>query len=323
MSKRNGLGMYLFVGGYDLSGDVGQLDALETARGLQDVTTINDSGRGRLHLQKGGRIAFTGFFDDAALAEHDALKLVPTADVVGTVLFSSTLGDVGCGLTGKRVGYPFTRNTDGSLGWSNEILSNNDDLHYGKSLTAGKRTDTGAANGTGVDMGAGAAINIAGSNANDQVETATAHGLTTGDRVLIASHDADPTVNGIRTVTVVDTTHFTTGVNITTGGTAVGTVTPVSTRFGLVAFLHVFSVTGTSITVSIEESADDAATDAYAAVTGGAFTVVAAAAISGQRIETSLTQVVERYLRAVSAGTFNPATFAVVAKRYASASREL
>jgi len=93
-----------------------------------------------------------------------------------------------------------------------------------------------------------------------------------------------------------------------------------STTFGMVAYLHVFAFTGTSITVTIQESSDNGGTDPFAAVTGGAFT--AATGITAQRIETSLTQTVERYLRAVSSGTFNPCTFAVMAKRYASADAE-
>lgn len=100
-----------------------------------------------------------------------------------------------------------------------------------------------------------------------------------------------------------------------TNGTALdNTATPGATAFGLAAYLHIFSFTGTSITVTIQESSDDAVGDPYAAVTGGAF--AAASAVGSQRIVTSLTQSIERYLRVVSAGTFNPCTFAVMATRY-------
>lgn len=86
-----------------------------------------------------------------------------------------------------------------------------------------------------------------------------------------------------------------------------------STSFGLQAFLHVFAFTGTSVTVKIQESSDDGAGDAFADVTGGAFT--AATGITSQRIATSTTQTVERYLRVVTSGTFSNAQFAVAIMR--------
>ncbi len=86
-----------------------------------------------------------------------------------------------------------------------------------------------------------------------------------------------------------------------------------STAFGLVAFLHVFAVTGTSVTVKIQESSDNGAGDAWADVTGGALT--AATGITSQRIATSATQTVERYLRVVTTGTFSNAQFAVAIMR--------
>jgi len=248
MTKGNGLGANLYVQGYDLSNDVGQIDALENGRDLLEMTGLDKSAHERLQGLQTGRIAFTGFFNDAALQEHVALKLIPTTDVIGTVFKTAALAAVAASLTGKRTSYPVTRAADGAMGTGTEILSNADQLNYGLALTAGKRTDTTGTNGTGVDFGTG------------------------------------------------------------------------STTFGMVAYLHVFAFTGTSITVTIQESSDNGGTDPFAAVTGGAFT--AATGITAQRIETSLTQTVERYLRAVSSGTFNPCTFAVMAKRYASADAE-
>lgn len=87
-----------------------------------------------------------------------------------------------------------------------------------------------------------------------------------------------------------------------------------ATALGLAIYLQVFSFTGTSITVAVQESSDDAVGDPFAAVTGGAF--AAASAVGAQRIVTSLTLAVERYLRVVTTGTFNPCTFAVCASRY-------
>jgi hypothetical protein len=87
-----------------------------------------------------------------------------------------------------------------------------------------------------------------------------------------------------------------------------------STAFGLQAYLQVFSFTGTSVTFTIQESSDNGAGDAFAAVTGGAFTVVSAAN-QFERIQTSRTQTVERYLRVVTTGTFSQCSFAVMVNR--------
>lgn len=87
-------------------------------------------------------------------------------------------------------------------------------------------------------------------------------------------------------------------------GAAIGT-----TAFGLQAYLHVFSFTGTSITVAIQSSTDDGAGDAFADVTGAVFT--AATGVTSQRIATATNASVERYLRVNTTGTFSAATFAV------------
>lgn len=90
-----------------------------------------------------------------------------------------------------------------------------------------------------------------------------------------------------------------------------------STAFGLQAYLQVFAFTGTSVTVKLQESSDDGAGDAWADVTGGAFT--AATGITSERIQTGRTQTIERYLRVVTTGTFTNAVFSVVVNRNATA----
>jgi hypothetical protein len=90
-----------------------------------------------------------------------------------------------------------------------------------------------------------------------------------------------------------------------------------SSTFGLAAYLHVFAVTGTSVTVKIQESSDNAVGDAYADVVGGGFT--AATGITSQRIQTATGLTVERWLRVVTTGTFSNAVFAVSVIRYLTA----
>jgi len=106
----------------------------------------------------------------------------------------------------------------------------------------------------------------------------------------------------------------------TTPGTGVdNTEAIVSTAFGMSAYLQVFSFTGTSVTMQIQDSADNAA---FANITGlAAFTVVNG--VTSQRIETdTLARTIRRYLRVITTGTFNPCSFAVMACIYAAANRE-
>ena len=90
-----------------------------------------------------------------------------------------------------------------------------------------------------------------------------------------------------------------------------------ASAFGLQAYLHVFSFTGTSVTVKIQESSDNGAGDAFADVVGGGFT--AATGVTSERIATSGALAVERYLRVVTTGTFSSAVFAVMVARNATA----
>ncbi len=83
-----------------------------------------------------------------------------------------------------------------------------------------------------------------------------------------------------------------------------------ASAFGLAAYLQVFSFTGTSVTVKIQQSSDNGGADAWADVVGGGFT--AATGVTSQRIATAADLAVERYLRVVTTGTFSAASFAVL-----------
>ena len=85
----------------------------------------------------------------------------------------------------------------------------------------------------------------------------------------------------------------------------------VSTAFGLSAYLWITAFSGTNITISLEDSANNSA---FSAITGGAFTQ--ATGIGAQRIQTAVNGTVRRYVRVVSAGTFTSCTFAVLFVRH-------
>lgn len=79
-----------------------------------------------------------------------------------------------------------------------------------------------------------------------------------------------------------------------------------ATNFGAQAWVHVKEFTGTSVTIKIQDSADNAAWADLAAGSFGAISAVGAA-----RIATANNATVRRYARVVTTGTFSNAVFAV------------
>lgn len=245
MTKQSGLGDNLYVAGYDVSGDITSIGVVGGGPAYLETTGIDKLAMERIGGKRDGRLECTSWFNPTATRAHDRLSNLPTADVIVAYFRGTTLGNPSANIVAKQVNYDGSRADDGAFTFASSFQGNGFGVEWGRSLTAGKRTDTVATNGTAVDFGTG------------------------------------------------------------------------STAFGLQAYLHVFAFTGTSVTVSLEESSDNGVGDPFAAVTGGAFT--AATGITSQRIATSNVQTVERYLRVVTAGTFSNAVFAVSVVRNATA----
>jgi hypothetical protein len=78
--------------------------------------------------------------------------------------------------------------------------------------------------------------------------------------------------------------------------------------FGGQMWVHLFAFTGTSVTIKVQESSDDAVGDPFADVVGA--TSGALTAVGAMRIATAAINI-ERYLRVVTTGTFSNAVFFV------------
>jgi len=90
-----------------------------------------------------------------------------------------------------------------------------------------------------------------------------------------------------------------------TNGTSIDTLA--SASFGFQAYLQVFSVASGTVTVTIEDSADNST---FAAVTSGAFTNATGRTV--ERIQSSSeTATVRRYIRVATSGVFTNAVIAV------------
>lgn len=235
MSKQGGLGDNMYVAGRNLSGDTNSIGPLRGGPAAEEVTGIDKSAIERIGGERDGEIGWVAYLNDTAGQAHPTLSALPTADVPVTYFRGTTLGNPAASIMAKQVNYDPTRAQDGSLRFAVQALANGYGTDWGRSLTAGVRSDSAGTNGTGVDFAT------------------------------------------------------------------------VSTAFGWQAFLHVFSLTGTNIVVTIQDSADNAS---FANLASGAFTSVTS--VPGyQRLEGGRTDTVRRYLRVVSSGTFSAATFAV------------
>jgi hypothetical protein len=113
----------------------------------------------------------------------------------------------------------------------------------------------------------------------------------------------------------------TAGKRTDTAATGAGSVSPLDQgsaspgAFGGVMWVHLFAVTGTSVTIALHESSDNSG-DAYAAVTGA--TTGALTTPQAMRVELGAINV-ERYLKVVTTGTFSNAVFAVSFDRHGTA----
>lgn len=244
MAKSSGLGDNLYVQGYNLSGDIQSLQEIGGGPAVLDVTAIVKSAMERIGGVRDGRMNVTSFFNPTADQAHDRFSSLPTTDVILTYCRGTTLGNPAAALNAKQANYDPTRAQDGALTAVVQGQGQGYGLEWGKQLTAGQRTDTGAANGTGVDFTA-------------------------------------------------------------------------ATSFGLQAYLHVFAFTGTDVTVKLQESSDNGVGDAWADVVGGGFTQITSTTPTAQRIETTRSLAIERYLRVVTVttGGFSNLAFAVMVNK--------
>ncbi|MEI5100296.1 hypothetical protein RB200_19435 [Streptomyces sp. PmtG] len=179
----------------------------------------------------------TSYFNPATDRSHLRLSTLPTTSVHGAYFRGTTLGNPAACLVAKQVNYDGTRGDDGDFKFAIDAQGTDFGLQWGRSLTAGVRTDTAATNGASID-------------------------------------------------------------------------TTASASFGAQAFLQAFALSGTDVTVKIQDSADNST---FADVTGLAFTQLTAGN-TAERLATSNTATIRRYIRAVTVttGGFSSLAFAVV-----------
>lgn len=199
MAKQSGLGDQFYVGPYDLSGDISAIGSVGGSVATLDKTGINSFGYERIGGLRTGMMEFTSHFNDAAGQEHVAFSALPTTDVILSYFRGTTLGNPAASMVAKQINYDASRGDDGDLTFGVQAQSNGFGLEWGRSLTAGLRTDTAATNGTAIDTVASASF---GAQAYLHVTAFTGTDCTitvedSADNVTFATVDSFTVVSGV------------------------------------------------------------------------------------------------------------------------------
>lgn len=199
MAKQSGLGDNFYVGPYDLSGDISAIGSVGGSVATLDKTGINKFGYERIGGLRTGTMEFTTHFNDAAGQEHIAFKSLPYTDVVLSYFRGTTLGNPAASMVAKQINYDASRGDDGDLTFAVSAQSNGFGLEWGRSLTAGLRTDTAATNGTAIDTTASASF---GAQAYLHVTAFTGTDCTitvedSADNITFATVDSFTVVSGV------------------------------------------------------------------------------------------------------------------------------
>lgn len=160
MTKQGGLGDNFYVAEFDLSGDVGSIGNISGGPAALEVTAINKSGHERLGGVRTGQMEWSTFFNKATGQAHPALSSLPTTDRVASYFRGTTLGNPAASQVAKQLNYDGQRANDGGLTLGVQALANGYGVQWGRQVTAGKRTDTGATNGASIDDGAASSFGL-------------------------------------------------------------------------------------------------------------------------------------------------------------------
>ncbi|MGW5616278.1 hypothetical protein [Streptomyces sp. NPDC003877] len=157
MSKQSGLGDNFYIHGYDVSGDINSINTAGGPAALEQ-TGIDKSGYERIGGKRTGSMTGTCFFNPGTDRVHPRLSTLPTADVIASYFRGTTLGNPAACQVSKQVNYDGQRGDDGAFTFQFDLQCNGFGVEWGRSLTAGVRTDTAATNGASIDTAASAAF---------------------------------------------------------------------------------------------------------------------------------------------------------------------
>ena len=161
-TKKSGLGDNLWIGGNDLSGDVGSIGTLDAPRQVLDVTSMGKSAMERVQGLSDVQLDFSSWFNDAAGQAHPVLSALPSGNVVVLYSNGTSVGVAAAFATVTQIGYEGSRGNDGGLSHSVQGQGNAGiTLEWGELLTAGEITHASATNSASKDDTSGTSNGLA------------------------------------------------------------------------------------------------------------------------------------------------------------------
>lgn len=248
------------------------------------------------------------FFDDTLNGIHDAFKAAPlTVRIAVWALTGNAIGARGFGMQGAlNASYAVMPKVAGLT--KADVTYTIDGQYDAGVIVMNSAAQTTNWTGTAVDYTTDTAQRVIPITSNTQanptiVQTAVPHGLTSGQIILISGNTgSNASINGERTVTVTDSTHFSIPVNCTTAGGTGGTFVLSSTVNGGAGYQAISAFSGFSgVAGKIQHSADNSSWAdlvTFTSVTAGPGDPTAA-----QRIAVAAGTTVNRYLRHVGTVT--------------------
>lgn len=159
MPKSSGLGMGVFVDGYDISGDFQGFSRLGGGPAVIETTGVDKYAFERIGGRRDGAIDAVTYFNpdtvaggQAADRAHLVLSALPLTDRLITVTHPS--GEA-WNLIGKQGGYDPTVAADGAITCALSSQANGYGIEPARLLTAGKATHSGPDSSASVDFGTG------------------------------------------------------------------------------------------------------------------------------------------------------------------------
>jgi hypothetical protein len=303
MAKTSGLGDNFYVGGYDISGDVGSIDQISTPTATFDVTSIKDYANERIFGRRDADVQFTSFFEYSGTATTPAVPAT-TVPYKSTVLVPVLVKVIGGTVTGVSVNGSSVGTGDGAyllpaLGtitltyssaptWTWAAVGTEHDV-----LSMLPRTDVIATYLRGTTL-LNPAFCVSGVQLNYDPTRDASGNLTLKVEIQGDKYGGEWGVQltpGTRTDTAA-----TTGTAVDDNGAG--------TAYGAQAYLQLLEFDGTSVDVTVQASTTSGGTYATVIDFGSQTAIGAVRAVALGSVP--------RYLKVVTAGTFDYAAFNVV-----------
>ncbi len=297
-NKTSGLGDNLYLGGYDLSGDVGSVDQLQVPVATFDVTSIKSSAMERIYGRRDGNLSFTSFWEFSGAVSTPSfpattvpqvstypfpvLVTIAAGTVTNVTVNGSTVGSGDGSYLLPALG-SITVTYTGSPTWTWTATGAEHDI-----LSTLPRANTVACYLRGTTV-LNPTFSLVGKQIDYDTTRDASGNLTNKVQIQANSFGGEwgkQVTAGLRTDTVATTGAF---VDDNGAGTA----------FGGQAYFQLVAFAGTSVTIDVQS-----ATASGGSYTTTGLTTTAMTTVGAQRVATANTATINRYLKVVTTGTF-------------------